>query len=49
MLTLEVSNVNRQIIQARRRHNALPSPKELAILRRWANAGGPSISTWLAR
>jgi hypothetical protein len=49
MLTLEVSNQSRQIIQARRQLNGLPSPKELAILGRWADAGGPSISKWLAR
>jgi hypothetical protein len=49
LLTLEVSNQSRQIIQARRRHNELPGPKEMAILGRWAVASGLSISKWLAR
>lgn len=49
LLTLEVSNAIGQIIQARRKYNQLPSPKERSILRRWADVGGPSPSQWLAR
>jgi hypothetical protein len=49
LLTLEVSNADRQIVQARKRFNALPEPKELAILRRWGDAGGPRLSRWLSR
>lgn len=48
LLTLEVGNQNRQIIQARRKFNKSASPKELAILGRWAASGGPSLSKWLA-
>ena len=49
LLTLEVSNQDRQIVQARRKFNSLPEPKELAILERWASEGGPRLSRWLAR
>jgi PcfJ-like protein len=49
LLTLEVSNQNRQVVQARQRYNKLPSPKELSILHRWAGSGGPSPSKWLSR
>ncbi len=49
LLTLEVRNPNRQIVQARQKFNKLPSPKELLILRRWTNAGGPTLSGWMAR
>ena len=49
LLTLEVQLESRTIVQARQRHNGLPTHKELAILRRWADAGGPVLSKWLAR
>jgi PcfJ-like protein len=49
LLTLEVVNREHQIVQARRKCNALPSERELAILRRWAAAGGPTLSGWVAR
>ncbi len=49
LLTLEVRNPNRQIVQARQKFNKLPSLKELMILRRWTNAGGPTLSGWMAR
>ena len=43
------SGTRRQIVQARQKFNKLPSPKELMILRRWTNAGGPTLSGWMAR
>ena len=49
LLTLEVSNLESKIVQARRKFNALPSERELAILRRWAAEGGPKLSQWVAR
>jgi hypothetical protein len=49
LLTLEVCNANRQVVQARRKYNMAPGPRELAILRRWADSGGPAPSRWLAR
>jgi hypothetical protein len=49
LLTLEVLNQQNQVIQARQKFNKLPSLKELAILRRWSDAGGPSPSKWLVR
>jgi PcfJ-like protein len=49
LLTLEVSNPDRQLVQARQKGNKLPSPKELMILKRWTSAGGPALSKWLAR
>jgi PcfJ-like protein len=48
LLTLEVTNHDRQIVQARRKFNAAPMPKEMQLLRRWADAGGPTLSKWLA-
>jgi PcfJ-like protein len=49
LLTLEVWNASRQIVQARQKFNTEASPKELSIVRRWASAGGPSLSKLLAR
>jgi hypothetical protein len=49
LLTVEVAHATRQIIQARQRFNAIAGPKELLLLRRWADAGGPSLSHWLAQ
>ena len=49
LLTLEVSNSDYKIVQARRKFNALPGKRELSILERWAAVGGPSLSQWVAR
>jgi hypothetical protein len=49
MLTLEVSNRDRKVVQARRRFNAMPGERELSLLDRWAAAGGPSVSPWVSR
>jgi PcfJ-like protein len=49
LLTLEVSNREYKIVQARRKFNALPTERELAILKRWSAAGGPTLSQWVAR
>ena len=47
LLTLEVSPQSGTIVQARQKCNAAPSPKEIDILRRWADAGGPRLARWL--
>ena len=49
LLTLEVSNREHKIVQARRKFNALPTERELGILKRWSAAGGPTLSGWVAR
>jgi hypothetical protein len=49
LLTVEVSNQARQIVQARQRLNALPEPKEMAILARWAAEAGLTLPKGLAR
>jgi PcfJ-like protein len=49
LLTLEVWNQNRQIAQARGKFNKTARRRELAILGRWSDAGGPALSKWLAR
>jgi hypothetical protein len=49
LLTLEVRNSTRQIVQARQKFNKVASPKELSIITRWACAGGPTVSKYLAR
>jgi hypothetical protein len=48
LLTLEISNQNRQVVQARQKYNKLPSPKEISILNRWGVVGGPSLSKWIS-
>ncbi len=47
LLTLEVQNASRCIVQARGPCNRLVTEEELSILSRWADAGGPSYSRWL--
>lgn len=49
LLTLEVRNWGRLIIQARGRFNRVPEPDELRILSLWASVGGPCLSqgVWL--
>jgi PcfJ-like protein len=49
LLTLEIWNASRQIVQARQKFNKEASPKELSIVKRWASEGGPSLSKLLAR
>ncbi|WP_165226449.1 PcfJ domain-containing protein [Aquisphaera insulae] len=49
LVTLEVANASRQVVQARRKLNAMPGPKELNLLHRWTAAGGPSLSKWAVR
>lgn len=49
LLTLEVLNQTRQVVQARQKYNKLPSPREISILNRWTGAGGPSLSKWISR
>ncbi len=44
LLTLEVQNWRREIVQARGRRNRWPHPEELRILNLWASAGGPSLA-----
>jgi hypothetical protein len=49
LLTVEVVNHTRQIVQARGKLNMIPTSDHRAILRRWADSGGPAMSKWLAR
>jgi len=44
LLTLEVQNWLREIVQARGRLNRWPYPEELRILTRWASVGGPTLA-----
>ncbi len=44
LLTLEVRNRNREIVQARGRCNRLAEIDELHILSQWMRAGGPTLS-----
>ena len=48
LLTLEVRNGERRVVQARGQSNRMPDPAELALLARWSDIGGPSISPSLA-
>jgi len=47
LLTIEVGNRERQVVQARRRFNEWPGQKELSFLSRWTSAGGPTIAKWV--
>jgi hypothetical protein len=47
LLTLEVRNWRRELVQARGQSNRVAQPDELRILRLWAQAGGLSLSSWL--
>ncbi len=48
LLTLEVVNQERQIVQARQKYNKMPDARELSILKRWTMAGGPAMSKWVS-
>jgi hypothetical protein len=48
LATIEVNNVQRTIVQVRRRWNRLPTDRELSLLERWGEAGGPRLAHWLA-
>ena len=43
VLTVEFDMVRRRICQARRKHNASPSPAERALLGRWAAHAGLEV------
>ena len=43
LLTLEVRNADRTIVQARGKLNRLPSLDELDVLTRWQHLGGPVL------
>ena len=48
LATIEVNNVQRTIVQVRRRWNKMPTSQELSLLERWGNAGGAKLAYWLA-
>ncbi|HEY1958798.1 MAG TPA: PcfJ domain-containing protein [Polyangiaceae bacterium] len=45
MLTIEVRNATRAVVQARGRFNRLPTRREVTILARWASVNGLRLST----
>ena len=47
LLTLQVHNATKEIIQARGGNNRLPTAEELRILAAWTQAGGPKVSSSL--
>jgi hypothetical protein len=44
LLTVEVRNWSREIVQALGKYNQPPQPEQLNILDRWARAGGPRLT-----
>ena len=46
LLTLEVSNAERLVVQARGEANRPPTSEELRILSLWSESGGPALSRW---
>jgi hypothetical protein len=47
LLTVQVQNGTKEIIQARGGNNRLPTAEEFRILAAWTQAGGPTVSSWL--
>jgi hypothetical protein len=47
LLTLEVRNGQRMIVQARGKANRPPLSDELCVLAVWGESGGPSLSRWV--
>ncbi len=48
LLTVQVSNWQRLIVQARGKCNRVAYPEEAAVLAKWTQAGGPALSAALA-
>jgi hypothetical protein len=48
LLTLQVDNATRQLIQARGEGNRAPTAGEVQVLDAWARAGGPGAASFLA-
>lgn len=46
LLTLQIRNEDRALIQARGVSNRVVNAEEVRILRRWEDLGGPTFSTW---
>lgn len=47
ILTIEVDNTARTILQARGKYNVLPTHKASDIMKRWAASSGLTVSRWL--
>ena len=47
VLTLEVRNASKMLVQARGKFNILPTQKERSILHRWAQQAGIAIAQWI--
>jgi hypothetical protein len=46
LATIEVRRRDSKIVQVRRQSNKPPTERELSILRRWGDAGGPGLAYW---
>lgn len=46
VVTLEVNNTQRRIVQIRRQMNKMPTGHDLSVLNQWAEAGGPKLAYW---
>ncbi len=46
LATVEVRRRDGRIIQIKRRSNKSPTEREMSILRRWGEAGGPELAYW---
>jgi len=47
LLTIEVDNAKRMIVQVRGRHNRMPYEHEVAMLKRWASKARLSIDQYV--
>jgi hypothetical protein len=48
LATVEVKVADGTIVQVRKRSNKLATRRELSVLGRWADAGGPKLASWYA-
>jgi hypothetical protein len=48
LLTIEVDNKKRMIVQVRGRHNRMPYEHELAMLKRWASRARLTLDRYVA-
>ena len=48
LATVEVRREDGTIVQVRKRSNKLATRRELSVLGRWGDAGGPKLASWYA-
>jgi len=49
LATVEVRRGDGTVVQVRRKSNKQPTERELSVIRRWGDAGGPALAYWWAK